>query len=70
MVRRGMGVAAMLREVADRTPDIVNLLPDLPPIAVPVWLVTHRELHTSRRIRVVHDILREELTRLYLRKPA
>jgi DNA-binding transcriptional LysR family regulator len=61
MVRRGLGVAAMLREVADRTPGIVQLLPQSPPIVVPVWLVTHRELYTSRRIRVVHDILREEL---------
>lgn len=64
MVRRGLGVAAMLREVAERTPDIVRLLPDLRPIPVPIWLVTHRELHTSRRIRIVHDLLVEELTRI------
>jgi hypothetical protein len=30
---------------------------------VPVWLATHRELHTSRRIRVVFDLLAEELGR-------
>ena len=64
MVRRGLGIAAMLREVAARTPEVVRLLPDLPPIPVPIWLVTHRELNTSRRIRVVHDILAEELTRM------
>lgn len=64
MVKRGMGVAAMLREVAEGTPDIVQLLPDIEPIRVPIWLVTHRELHTSRRIRVVHDILAEELARI------
>ena len=28
---------------------------------IPVWLVSHRELHTSRRIRVVFDLLAEEL---------
>ncbi|MFB3111130.1 MAG: LysR family transcriptional regulator, partial [Gemmatimonadales bacterium] len=28
---------------------------------VPVWLVTHRELHTSRRIRLVFDVLAETL---------
>jgi DNA-binding transcriptional LysR family regulator len=69
MVRRGLGVAAMLREIAERTPGIVQLLPDLQLITVPVWLVTHRELNTSRRIRVVHDILREELTDLLRRAP-
>ncbi len=64
MVRRGMGVAAMLEEVATRTPGIVRLLPDLLSFAVPVWLVTHRELHSSRRIRVVHDILARELAQI------
>jgi DNA-binding transcriptional LysR family regulator len=64
MVKRGMGVAAMVREVADATPGIVRLLPDIDPISVPVWLVSHRELHTSRRIRTVHDILAEELGRI------
>lgn len=63
MVRRGLGIAAMLREVAAHTPEVVRLLPDLPPIRVPIWLVTHRELYASRRLRVVHDILAEELTR-------
>ena len=64
MVKRGMGISAMLREVGDATPGMVRLLPDLDPIRVPVWLVSHRELHTSRRIRMVHDILAEELERI------
>ena len=63
MVRRGLGVAAMIREVAERTPDVVALFPQLEPIPVPIWLVTHREVRTSRRIRVVYDILAEELAR-------
>lgn len=64
MVRRGLGVAPMLREVAERTPEVVRLLPDLPPIPVPVWLVTHREMRTSRRIRLVHDVLADALSRV------
>lgn len=64
MARRGMGVAVMLREVAERTPAMVNLLPDMVPIPVPIWLVTHQELQASPRIRLVQAILAEELARL------
>jgi len=64
MVRRGMGVAPMLREIASRTPGVVRLLPDMKPIEVPVWLVTHQELQATPRVRLVHTILAEELLRL------
>jgi DNA-binding transcriptional LysR family regulator len=64
MVKRGIGVAAMLREVAERTPGVVNLLPDMMPIVVPIWLVTHQELQSSPRIRVINRILAEELARM------
>ena len=64
MVKRGMGVAVMLREVAERTPGLVNLLPDMAPIPVPIWLVTHQELETSPRVRMVQTILAEELARI------
>jgi DNA-binding transcriptional LysR family regulator len=62
-VRRGLGVGAMLREIAERTPGIIRLLPDLPGTPVPVWLVRHRELRTSQRVRLVFEILAEELRR-------
>lgn len=63
MVQNGLGVAAMLREVADRTPGVTRLPLDLLTISVPVWLVTHRGLAASPRIRLVQKILREELTK-------
>ncbi|MGH1464495.1 MAG: LysR family transcriptional regulator [Cognatishimia sp.] len=58
----GFGIGVMSEEVAAMTPGIVRLLPDLPPIIFPIWLVTHRELHTSRRIRLVFDLLAEHLS--------
>ena len=64
MVRRGMGVAPMLREIADRTPGVTRLVPDMPPICVPIWLVTHAEMQSSPRIRLVQGILAEELARI------
>lgn len=64
MVRRGMGVAPMLREIADRTPGVTRLLAGMTRITVPIWLVTHVEMHSSPRIRLVQGILAEELARV------
>ncbi len=61
MVKHGLGIGVMAEDVADQTPGVECVLPDLDPIPVPVWLVTHRELNTSRRIRLVFDVLAETL---------
>lgn len=61
LVRQGLGIGAMMEEIARDTPGVVRVLDDLPPIRFPVWLVTHRELRTSRRIRVVFEALAEGL---------
>ncbi|MCB1394888.1 MAG: LysR family transcriptional regulator [Rhodobacter sp.] len=63
MVRQGLGVGVMSDDIASHMPEVERLLPDLPPIPVPLWLVTHRELRTSRRIRVVFDHLAAALAR-------
>jgi DNA-binding transcriptional LysR family regulator len=39
------------------TPGMVRLLPELNPPGLEVWLTTHRELFTSRRIRAIYDHL-------------
>lgn len=64
MVKRGMGVAMTMREVAERTCGVVRLLPDMAPIPVPIWLVTHQELESSPRVRLVQAIMAEELARM------
>lgn len=64
LVRRGLGISFLPGDWAALAPELECVLPQLEPISVPVWLVTHRELHTSRRIRVVFDLLAEELARL------
>ncbi|WP_066262526.1 LysR family transcriptional regulator [Hydrogenophaga flava] len=61
LVQQGLGIGAMMEEIARDTPGMVRVLDDLPPIRFPVWLVTHRELRTSRRIRVVFEALAEGL---------
>ena len=64
LARCGLGIAGQVREFAEDYPDMVPVLPEAVCFDVPVWLVTHRELQTSRRIRVVFDILARELRRL------
>ncbi len=60
MVKMGLGIAIMSKDIADLTPEVEMLLPDFEPGLIPLWLVTHRELRTSRRIRVVFDALSAE----------
>lgn len=61
MARRGMGVCIMMEEIGDADPTMRRALENLTPIEVPMWLTSHRELHTSKRVRVVFDILAERL---------
>ncbi len=61
LMREGLGIGLWSKELAETMPDLIPVLPELEPIVIPVWLVTHRELHTSRRIRVVFDLLAESL---------
>ena len=58
MVRQGLGIGVMTREIGDLTPEVEMVLPDgFDPIPIATWLTTHRELHTSRPIRLVFDLL-------------
>lgn len=61
LVRQGMGIGAMMTEIASNTPGMVRVLDDVPAVRFPIWLVSHRELRTSRRIRVVFEALAEAL---------
>ncbi|WP_374438688.1 LysR family transcriptional regulator [Inhella sp.] len=61
LVRQGLGIGAMMDEVARSDPDVVRVLDDVPPVVFPIWLVTHRELRTARRIRIVCDLLAQAL---------
>lgn len=40
-----------------------RILQDMEPIVFPLWLTTHRELHTSRRMRLVYDLLADFLSK-------
>jgi len=61
MVKQGMGIGVMLTQVGDAEPGVRLAAPWLPPFEIEVWLVAHRELNTSRRVRLVFDFLAGEL---------
>lgn len=60
-VKQGLGIGIMAADIGDAEPDVVQVLPVLDPIVIPVWLVTHRDVHTSRRVRLVYDLMAKQL---------
>ena len=61
LVKQGLGIGIMPEEIADADPLVQQVLPKLEAITFPIWLTTHRELNTSRRVRMVFDLLANEL---------
>ena len=57
LCKQGAGVCMMMDEVGGNEPAVVKVFPELPSIPVPLWVVCHRELRTSRRLRLVFDWL-------------
>lgn len=62
LIRRGFGIGVLASEIGDAIPGIERVPVEIAPIQFPVWLVTHRELYTSRRIRTVYDVLADALS--------
>jgi len=61
LVKQGLGIGVLDGRIGDAEPDVQRVLPDLEPLLFPIWLVAHRELNSSRRIRRVFDVLAEGL---------
>ncbi len=61
LVREGGGIGFLPTVVAEGRLGLVRVLPDLPSFQMETWLVTHREIQTSRRIRLTFDHIAQEL---------
>lgn len=59
LIKQGFGIGVMPKEFAAVAPNLECILPELVALPLPFWLTTHRELLTSRRIRIVFDVLAE-----------
>lgn len=62
VVRLGEAIGILTRDMARLIPDARVILPDFKPIPVQTWLVSHRELQSNRRMRLVFDLLSDALS--------
>lgn len=61
LVKAAVGIGVMPDELGDAEPSVRKALDELEPLMSELWLVAHREVRTSRRIRTVFDFLAAEL---------
>ncbi len=61
MVKAGHGVSMLPAFLGETEPGIETVFADVPSMEFPIWLVTHKELRTSSRIRTVFDTLAIQL---------
>ena len=61
LTKSGFGISMQPEVLGEAEPGVERVFPGLPSPQFPIWLVTHRELQTSRRIRVVFDQLAQGL---------
>lgn len=63
LAKQGVAICVVPERIGDAEPRVQRVLPELPPLRFPVWLTTHRELTTSRRVRLVYELLADGLSR-------
>ena len=65
LVKLGAAITATLEEIGDPEPLVERIeMPGLAPFEGVLWIVTHQELRTSRRVQLVFDFLVSEFERL------
>ena len=63
LVKLGVAICGTLEQIGDNEPLVERVdVPGLVPITAEVWIVTHKELRTNRRVRTVFDFLVSEFT--------
>ena len=62
LVTQGSGIGVMVEEIGDADARVQRVLPEQIVFPLVTWLTSHREVRTSRRVRVVYDLLAEALS--------
>lgn len=61
MTKQGLGIGIVPCHIGDAENKVQRVIPDFIAMTFSVWLTSHRELRTSKRIRLVFDFLAEHL---------
>lgn len=64
LARAGLGVALLPTAVAKGQFGLKQVLPDLPEMRLPIWLVSHADVKTNMRIRLCFDLIADALKEL------
>lgn len=64
ITKLGIALGMQMELVGDREPLVERVLPDSEAIIFPIWLVAHKQLKSSKRIRAVFDLLSDSLAAL------
>jgi DNA-binding transcriptional LysR family regulator len=62
-VEAGIGIGHLPCFVADARPELIRLAPPEPEFAADLWLLTHRDLRQSARVRALLDFLATEIVK-------
>ncbi|MEM7214379.1 MAG: LysR family transcriptional regulator [Pseudomonadota bacterium] len=63
LARDGAGIAFLPTVISEGRLGLKHIHPEIPTFKMETWLVTHREINTSRRIRITFDHLAKELAK-------
>lgn len=61
LTREGLGVALLPTSVAADRFGLVEVIPELPKMRMPIWLVTHKDVQTNMRIRLCFNLIASAL---------
>ncbi|MBC2834211.1 LysR family transcriptional regulator [Paragemmobacter straminiformis] len=58
-IRAGLGIGFLAAFRAQNDPDLVEVLPPRPEWEAPLWIVTHVDLHRTRKVQAFLNVLKE-----------
>jgi len=67
-LRAGYGIGGCQDALARQNPDLLPVMHDTIRFELPMWLVMHKDLRASRRVRLLYDFLADSLAK-YLGAP-